>query len=43
MFSALIWPDELARFSRSTNGKLIGIGVQIQYDEISNIRVVTPM
>ena len=43
MFSAIIWPDELARFSRSTTGKLIGIGVEIQYDELSNVRVVTPL
>ena len=42
-FSAIIWPDELARFNRSTRGSLIGIGVEIQYDEVSNIRVVTPL
>jgi len=42
-FSKIFWPDELARFNRSTQGKLIGIGVEIQFDELSNIRVVTPL
>lgn len=42
-FSKIFWPDELARFTRSTAGKLIGIGVEIQFDELSNIRVVTPL
>ncbi len=43
LFSAIVWPDEIARFNRSTQGKLIGIGVEIQFDELSNIRVVTPL
>lgn len=42
-FSQIIWPDELPRFIRQTQGKLIGIGVEIQFDELSNIRVVTPL
>lgn len=42
-FSALIWPDELARFQRTTQGKVVGIGVQLQYDEQQNIQVVTPI
>ncbi|MBL8761260.1 MAG: S41 family peptidase [Phycisphaerae bacterium] len=41
-FSAIIWPDELARFQRSTQGRLIGIGVEIQYDELLNIKIVSP-
>ncbi len=43
LFTAIVWPDEIARFNRSTQGKLIGIGVEIQFDELSNIRVVTPL
>ncbi len=42
-FSALIWPDELARFQRTTQGKVVGIGVQLGYDEQQNIQVVTPI
>lgn len=42
-FSAIIWPDELARFERSTQGKFIGVGIQIQQDEFFNIKVVTPL
>jgi carboxyl-terminal processing protease len=41
--SAIIWPDELARFTKSTEGRFVGIGVQIEYDELFNIRVVTPL
>jgi carboxyl-terminal processing protease len=42
-YTAIIWPDELARFRRSTQGEFIGIGVQIQLDEFQNIKVVTPL
>jgi len=42
-FSAIIWPDELRRFEKNTQGRFVGIGVQIEYDELSNIRVVTPL
>ncbi len=42
-YTAIIWPDELARFRRSTQGEFIGIGVQIQLDEFQNIKIVTPL
>jgi carboxyl-terminal processing protease len=42
-YSAIIWPDEIARFSRSTQGEFIGVGIQIQLDELQNIKVVTPL
>jgi carboxyl-terminal processing protease len=42
-FSAIIWPDELRRFEKNTQGRFVGIGVQIEYDELFNIRVVTPL
>lgn len=42
-YTAIIWPDELARFSRSTKGEFIGIGVQIQLDEFQNVKIVTPL
>ncbi len=43
VYSAFIWPDELARFRRSTEGEFIGVGIQIQLDELQNITVVTPL
>lgn len=43
-FSAIIWPDELARFMRLTQGSFVGVGIQIQLDDESQmIRVVTPI
>lgn len=42
-FSAIIWPDELRQFTRSTSGAFVGVGIQIQLDELYNIRVVTPL
>lgn len=42
-YSAVIWPDELARFRRSTDGEFTGVGIQIQLDELQNIKVVTPL
>ncbi|MCW5765532.1 MAG: S41 family peptidase [Phycisphaeraceae bacterium] len=43
-YSNIIWPDELARFKRMTEGSFIGIGVQIQLDEETQmIKVVTPL
>jgi carboxyl-terminal processing protease len=42
-FSAIIWPDELKRFQKATEGRFVGVGIQIEYDEESNIRVVTPL
>jgi carboxyl-terminal processing protease len=42
-YSAIIWPDELARFERSTRGAFVGVGISIQMDEAQNIEVVTPL
>ncbi len=43
-FSAIIWPDELARFNRMTQGNFRGVGIQIQMDEDTQlIKVVTPI
>jgi carboxyl-terminal processing protease len=42
-FTAIIWPDELARFDRITQGRFPGVGIRIEYDELFNIRVVTPL
>jgi len=42
-YTAVIWPDELARFRRSTQGEFYGVGIQIQLDEMMNIEIVTPL
>ncbi|VAX38769.1 Carboxyl-terminal protease, partial [hydrothermal vent metagenome] len=42
-YSVIIWPDEVRRFERNTRGSFIGIGVQIQHDELMRIKVVTPL
>jgi len=42
-FSAIIWPDEMLRFERMTRGEFVGVGVQIEFDEASNIKVVSPL
>lgn len=43
-FSAIIWPDEIRNFRRTTQGSIVGIGVQIQLDPtLSKILVVTPL
>ncbi len=42
-YTAIIWPDEVRRFQRNTQGKFVGVGVQIEYNEVQAIRVVTPL
>jgi carboxyl-terminal processing protease len=42
-FSAIIWPDELRRFQKMTQSSFVGVGIQIEYDESSNVRVVSPL
>ncbi|TVQ61326.1 MAG: S41 family peptidase [Phycisphaerales bacterium] len=42
-FSGVIWPDEIPQFMRSTTGRFQGVGIQIQLDEMRNLKVVTPL
>jgi len=42
-YSAIIWPHELRRFERHTQARFVGVGIQIQLDELFNIKVVTPL
>jgi carboxyl-terminal processing protease len=43
-FSAIIWPDQMRRFERMTQGRFQGVGIQIQMDtESQMIKVVTPL
>lgn len=42
-YTSIIWPDEIRRFERNTRGEFIGVGIQIQHDELMRIKVVTPL
>ncbi len=42
-FSSVIWPDEMNRFRRMTEGRFQGVGIQITLDESRNLKVVTPL
>lgn len=42
-FSAVIWPDEMEQFSRTTEGTFKGVGVQITMNDAFDIKVVTPL
>ncbi len=42
-FSGIIWPDELRRFQRNTQGRFIGVGIQISLDDAMRLTVVTPL
>ncbi|HYE03307.1 MAG TPA: S41 family peptidase [Phycisphaerales bacterium] len=43
-FSGIIWPDEKPRFDRMTQGEFCGVGVQIQFDEETQmVKVITPL
>ncbi len=42
-YSTIIWPDEVRRFERNTRGSFVGVGIQIQHDELMRIKVVTPL
>ena len=42
-YSTIIWPDEVRRFERNTRGEFVGVGIQIQHDELMRIKVVTPL
>jgi carboxyl-terminal processing protease len=42
-FSDFIWPDELARFQKSTEGNFPGVGIHITLDDALQLKVVTPV
>ncbi|MBL8746096.1 MAG: S41 family peptidase [Phycisphaerae bacterium] len=42
-FSAVIWPDEMEQFSRTTEGTFKGVGVQITLNDALELKVVTPL
>ncbi len=42
-YTQIIWPDEVRRFEKNTQGRFVGIGVQIENTEELAVRVVTPI
>ncbi len=42
-FSVIVWPHEVARFNKMIAGSFAGVGVHIEFDEASNVRVVSPL
>lgn len=42
-YSAVIWPDEMEPFLRTTEGTFKGVGIQITLNKSFDIRVVTPL
>jgi carboxyl-terminal processing protease len=42
-FSTMIWPHDVAGFTKLTQGTFGGVGIQIQSDEDGSLRVITPL
>ncbi len=42
-FSSMIWPGDVAEFTKATQGEFSGIGIQIQPEENGDLRVVRPL
>lgn len=42
-YTAIIWPDELNNFRRSTDGEFTGVGIQITLNDLRELEVVTPL
>ena len=42
-FSAIVWPDELRQFRKTTQARFTGVGIQIQLDDAQRLKVVTPL
>ncbi|MFW5652921.1 MAG: S41 family peptidase, partial [Planctomycetota bacterium] len=42
-FSGIVWPYDVAMFSRQLQGSYVGVGIQISVDDGSRIKVVTPL
>ena len=42
-YSAIIWPDESRRFEQQTEGRFVGVGIQIRENENGEIMIVNPI
>ncbi len=42
-FSSMIWPSQLAEFTKGTQGEFVGVGIQIRSEENGDLLVVSPL
>jgi carboxyl-terminal processing protease len=42
-FTSMIWPSEVAEFTKATQGEFSGIGIQIEAEDSGDLRVVRPL
>ena len=42
-FSNMIWPAQLAEFTKSTQGEFFGVGISIRAEDNGDLRVVSPL
>ena len=42
-FSGMIWPSQWAEFRKSTQGRFVGVGIQIRTDTNGDLTVVSPI
>lgn len=42
-FSNMIWPSQLAEFTKGTQGEFVGVGIQIRAEENGDLLVVSPL
>ena len=42
-FSNMIWPSQLAEFTKGTQGEFVGVGIQIRAEDNGDLRVVSPL
>ena len=42
-FSGMIWPSQWSEFRKSTQGRFVGVGIQIRTDTNGDLKVVSPI
>jgi carboxyl-terminal processing protease len=42
-FSNMIWPSQLAEFTKGTQGEFVGVGIQIRSEDNGDLLVVSPL
>lgn len=42
-FSNMIWPSQIAEFTKGTQGEFVGVGIQIKSEDNGDLRVVSPL
>lgn len=42
-FTNMIWPSQIAEFTKGTQGEFVGVGIQIRSEDNGDLRVVSPL